>query len=165
MNKVFHKQISHFIYNRITQYPPPKQWNATYNQPTNYQCGRPAALASTLVTTWAKIPMGQKSRHSETECLVSMLFLMPSWYTCLHCEWKRQLSASSVALTSSIAQMKIGLSCAQPCSEQVDGEKVDPGRGDGRLACEHPDDARQLHKMQSIQTVCYCSQCCCCSLQ
>jgi len=33
-----------------------------------------------------------------------------------------------------------------PCREEVDGEEVDPSRGDSHLAREHPHDARQLRK-------------------
>ena len=31
-----------------------------------------------------------------------------------------------------------------PCREEVDGEEVDPSRGDSHLAREHPHDTRQL---------------------
>lgn len=72
------------------------------------QCERPIEPASTLVRTWVAIPIGQKSRHRETECLVSMLFLMPSWYTCLHCDPKTQAILTTSSRLQHIQPSSIG---------------------------------------------------------
>lgn len=43
-------------------------------------------LVVALVMTWVRTPIGQKNKHRETECLVSIWFSSPSRKTCLDLE-------------------------------------------------------------------------------
>lgn len=104
------------------------------NKKKNHFMLRPLPV-STLVTKWATMPIGQNSRHKETECRVSISFSIPSWYTCLN-YMKRE---ESVLSENAIAIVLYGISIVYLCRNlfstahsKIGLQKVHEKRENGR---------------------------------
>lgn len=111
-----------------------KKVKTKQNKTKNHFMLRPLPV-STLVTKWATMPIGQNSRHKETECRVSISFSIPSWYTCLN-YMKRE---ESVLSENAIAIVLYGLSIVCLCRNsfstarsKIGLQKVHEKRENGR---------------------------------